>query len=265
MSKKQEIIKKATQNLLEMFEAGEMPEAISLSIINRLQGDEIPSLNWSAGNRILMLSQGTSDARGYKQWQSAGRQVKKGSKAIYIFAPLVKKLEKDDATEEVAVVGFTTVPVFRYEDTEGDDLDRPDYAPLELPPLYHVAGSIGVRVEYTPFDGKTLGCFIPSKDLIQLSTEDSYVYFHELLHAVRHKFLRKGTKAEEEIIVDTGAVVICRLQGILGYEALNLDYIHNYAKTKNSQDLLKVLMRLLGEIENSILKTLELADIAVAV
>ena len=46
-----------------------------------------PCDRWSFTNKILMLIQGTADARGYRQWQEAGRHVKKGAHAIHILAP----------------------------------------------------------------------------------------------------------------------------------------------------------------------------------
>jgi len=34
----------------------------------------------------------TADARVFKQWQKAGRRVKKGAKAFYILAPVKRKV-----------------------------------------------------------------------------------------------------------------------------------------------------------------------------
>ena len=68
-----------------------------------------PSENWSATNQRLMLCAGTEDARGYQQWRKAGRQVRKGSKAIRIFVP---RKRKDDT------VYFHMACVFAFEDTD---------------------------------------------------------------------------------------------------------------------------------------------------
>ena len=93
---KNEIVKEAVENLMDMFKSGKMPEKIAFSIIHRHAGDIIPSDRWSVGNRILSLLQGTTDARGYKQWLEAGRHVKKGCRAIYIMAPLTRKIAEND-------------------------------------------------------------------------------------------------------------------------------------------------------------------------
>ena len=117
--RKEERFQEASEKLLEMFETGHMPEAVAFSIIRRKKGDHIPSMDWSIGNQILMMCNGTTDARGFKQWKTVGRTVKKGSKAIYILAPLVKKIKEDDPEEEkIIVMGFRPIPVFPIEDTE---------------------------------------------------------------------------------------------------------------------------------------------------
>ena len=86
------IIKEAVNNLFTTFQRGDFPNKLAHSVIRKHEADIIPSDNWSLGNRALMMSANTADARGYNQWLSVGRQVRKGSKAIYIFAPLTKML-----------------------------------------------------------------------------------------------------------------------------------------------------------------------------
>lgn len=81
-----QIINDAVTQLLDMFETGKLPAKVAFSIIHRHPNDVIPSDKWSIGNRILQMLQGTDDARGYKQWQEAGRQVRKGAHAIHILS-----------------------------------------------------------------------------------------------------------------------------------------------------------------------------------
>ena len=133
------IIHNAIDNMLNMFKNGNFPQAVAMSIIRKHEGDNIPSDNWTLGNRLLMKMQGTEDARGFKQWKQVNRQVKKGSKAIHILSPVMKKItETDDKTgEEVQktiIIGFSPLPVFRYEDTEGVGLPLYDYSPKTYPP-----------------------------------------------------------------------------------------------------------------------------------
>ena len=51
---------------------------------------------------------------GYQQWLKAGRQVKKGEKALYILAPRMGKNDKDESVCK----GFTTIAVFSLDQTE---------------------------------------------------------------------------------------------------------------------------------------------------
>src|SRR6266536_542405 len=58
---------------------------------------------YSWGNVLLIISQcpGATRIAGYKTWQSMGRQVKKGEKAIRLIAPAYyKRKEKDEQTGE---------------------------------------------------------------------------------------------------------------------------------------------------------------------
>jgi hypothetical protein len=57
----------------------------------------------------------TSDARGYRQWQEVGRQVKKGEKSLPILVPIVRKRttenrETDQEEETSYLAGFTSAP-----------------------------------------------------------------------------------------------------------------------------------------------------------
>lgn len=86
---------------------------------------------YSFNNCILILMQYPTAKRvaGYKTWQSMGRQVKKGEKAISILAPCPHKkqmeVKKADGTVEEKEVHWTTfraVPVFDIAQTDGKDL-----------------------------------------------------------------------------------------------------------------------------------------------
>ena len=167
--------------LLAQFESGNIPDAIAIATFPRYV---TPSSKWSLGNRIIQMFAGTADARGFNQWKEAGRNVKKGAKAVHILGPrFVTKV--DDSGEETRVlVGFIAIPVFRVEDTEGADLD---YTQIELPelPLAEVATSFGVTVRSIPENGSYLGFYRPSTKEIALATSDESIFFHELAHAAR--------------------------------------------------------------------------------
>jgi hypothetical protein len=73
-----------------------------------------------------MYLNNTEDARGFRQWQQAGRRVNKGSKAFYILAPMFKKVE-ENGEEFQQLIGFRSVPVFRVEDTEGTPITKEQF------------------------------------------------------------------------------------------------------------------------------------------
>ena len=123
-----ENVKQVLHSILERFKTGDIPDAVAMSMFPI---PDIPSTHWSILNRTLMFLSGTQDARGYRQWQQENRYVKKGSKAIYILVPFIKKLETDTG-EQDALYGFGCKPVFRVEDTDGENLD---YEGIELPQL----------------------------------------------------------------------------------------------------------------------------------
>lgn len=89
---------------------------------------------WSANNRFLaavqILQRGEPlddlHLMGFRQWEKWGRQVSKGAKAVWILAPITRKVtdENEDgtSTERHRVVGFKGVPVFNVSDTHGDPL-----------------------------------------------------------------------------------------------------------------------------------------------
>ena len=92
-------VKQVLNTILEKFNSGEVPEVVAYSMFPI---PDIPSAKWSILNRILMFIAGTADARGYKQWLKVNRYVKKGSKALYIVVPYIKKTEDEETGEEKA-------------------------------------------------------------------------------------------------------------------------------------------------------------------
>jgi hypothetical protein len=254
--------KDALSNILDMFESGNIPEAISRTMITPPPGYERPCDKWSLGNKIFMILSGTTDARGYKQWQKVGRQVKKGAKAVYILAPNTRKAKKktiDEKTgeekEEVytAITGFRFIPVFRYEDTEGDSLPEFDFDPPELPPLQDVAKKFGINeVIYSPGDGTSYGFYAwgDGKKRIVLHTHDIKTWFHELGHAVHATFkeLKNGQQSDQEIVAEIFAAVMCELHGVQGYHAHAWEYVKRYSDSE-PQKALQAIFKILSDVE----------------
>jgi hypothetical protein len=265
-------VKQAVDSLLAMFQSGDLPEKAARTFINARAGYGKPSDKWSLGNRLLMLIAGTEDARGYQQWREAGRQVKKGARAFYILAPMTRKVTQkvidpetgeEKQEEKIIVTGFRGVPVFRYEDTEGEPLPEVDYSPPELPPLYEVARRFGVEVKYLPFAGQAAGAFRPGQKQVILYSHDVDVFFHELAHAVHNTIrpLKGGQQQDQEIVAETVACVLCELYGAKGYLWHGWEYIKHYAG-RDPKAALKAIMAVLSEVEEVLERIFNAAGMA---
>lgn len=185
-----------------------------------------PSDRWSALNRLTMFLGGTSDARGFRQWQEAGRHVKKGARAIYILGPVLKRMKvievDEDGNEQIVeihkLLGFKAIPVFRVEDTEGDPLPEDDLKP-EIPAEFEgIIKELGLTVSAAPFEGEYYGIYerLGNMKRIELMTPDVLTFLHELCHAVDDKLNQlKGNKEEKEFVAELGSALVGSL---LGYE-----------------------------------------------
>jgi antirestriction protein ArdC len=269
-------IKPTLDLILNLFKSGNVPKAVAIATFPPF---EVPSNTWSLANRIIMAIHGTSDARGYKQWMECNRYVKKGSKAFHILAPwLINKsgnntCEPDDETGPVHVSkllrGFLAVPVFKVEDTDGEDLD---YEKLELPdiPLLDVAKAWAIDVAPVSYQGSWLGYYLPDADKIRLATPAEKTFFHELSHVAHYKVkgkLRNGQDWRQEIVAELSAQVLCHIVGIEPGQTLgnSYQYICSYASAVRMEpanaclavlsDIEKVLNLILSE--SAALKTVE--------
>ncbi len=226
-------IKTVLNTILEAFETGDIPEAVAVASFPPI-GD-IPSAYWSFTNRTIQFINGTGDARGYKQWLAVGRQVKKGSKAIYILVPCFKKNNDEETKEENKVLTFfKAMPVFPVESTEGEPLD---YQNIELPdlPLINRAQDWGIDVKAVPGNYRYYGYFAPERKEIALATPAEKTLFHELSHAADHIIkghLKPGQNPLQEITAELSAQALARIAGKSAEDTTgnSYRYIKRYAE-----------------------------------
>lgn len=230
MPTRKERAQETLTRLVDAFESGEL--AAQLATIHRIKRDPSdeapPSARWSMTNNLLMLLSGTADARGIRQWNQAGRKVRKGSSAFYILAPRTVKKEKartelfdadiTEAGSDRICIGFFGVPVFRLEDTEGPEIPRFDYTPPEPPPLAEVAAAMNISVQYLPANTSANGYYMGGdfvRPRIALMTHEARTFFHELTHAAHDAIglLRGRQKWQREIVAELSAAVIGEMYG----------------------------------------------------
>jgi hypothetical protein len=252
-------VEKITTEMLAAFQSGEIANKIAETLIARADGDPAaPSAAWSFNNQLLMMWVGdTLDARGMKQWSAVGRRVKKGSKATYILAPLMKRWKEKDAQGETVergfCYGFKAIPVFRVEDTEGDPLvsgNPEDYEPATLPPLAHVADAFGVSVTYGPHFGQdfrgTYG-WGDGRRRIELLTHDQRTWFHELAHAAHHRLLgddfTSASRDRLEVVAELSACALARIYTGLDTTGTSHAYIEAF-----TSDSLAAMLRAIKEV-----------------
>lgn len=251
----------AVQELLSMFSRKEFPKQVAMTVIHRK--DSVPSDKWSITNRLIMLViGGTEDARGYKQWQAVGRQVKKGSKAFDIIAPLTRKVHNDEKDEdEVIVFGYRSVPVFKIEDTDGKKIPVVDYKPKELPPFLDVAEKMGIEVRWKPVHRPAYGYYRLSDNSITLCSQDYVVYFHELGHAIHNTIesLEDVPDEKAEVVAELTAAVLAEMAGVKGYEVQSYDYIMSYVEGKDSKAMMKAITGVLNIVEQIVNKIISIS------
>jgi hypothetical protein len=228
----------AAQKILRAFEdTNSLPKPLAQVFIRRK--DRPHCRKWSWGNQLLVILNNYTDARTFNQWQEVGRSVRKGEKAFYILAPVTKKVKKKDTDEEkVIVVGFRGLPVFGYEQTEGQPLPTVDVDVekwVNSLPLLDVAKEWGLSVR--TFDGAGAGClglYRHGKG-IELGTKNLSTWAHELVHAADHhngSLKERGQHWRSETVAELGGAVVLEILG-LGQDA-DLggcwEYVNHYAR-----------------------------------
>jgi hypothetical protein len=236
----------AAERIIDAFRQPEhLPRALAPVFIRR-NGD-IPCRRWSWHNQLIAALSGTTDARGLRQWNSVGRKVTAGCKAIWILAPCTKKIAetRPGGEEQVRTViyGFKSIPVFAFENTEGDPLpDTGDgYADwIKQLPLIEVAESWGIRVDaYTHTGNAPLGYYQygqSGSQAIMLGVENLSTFCHELCHAADHRLTNlSGGKLQKEVVAELGGAILLECLGRSHDADLGgaFEYIQRYARSEN--------------------------------
>ncbi len=261
----------AAARILTAFQSGNLPKALAPIFVNRK--DSVPCRAWSWSNQLLTALAGHSDARSYKQWQTVGRQVKKGEKSFHILEPCPRTFMKrdPDTGEEKPVTivkGFKAGPRFGVEQTDGDPLPPPDPAVmawLESLPLRSVAESWGLSVDaYNGQAGGSQGHYRHGV-AIALGVENLSTWTHELCHAADDRAgtltRANGQQIDNEVVAEFGGAILLE---ILGHETESdrggcWNYIAGYA-TEHNREPVSVCQELLNRTCNAVALILDTAE-----
>ena len=247
------------QRIVDLFKEGDIPKA--LAIVTIPPQADIPSAKWSWSNKVLQFLADTSDARGFRQWEQAGRKVNKGAKAFHILGPKARTIKETDEngqkTEKVIVTGFFAIAVFRAEDTDGEPLP---YEPASPPPLADVAEEFGLSVSYQTFASRYYGYYQGKSKRIVLATHEAQVFFHELAHAAHHRIsgkLKGGQVPSQEIIAELTAATLSRLYCPEANLGFSYEYVKSYAKKskKSIERACLAVINTVGKVLDEILNT----------
>jgi len=149
--------------------------------------------NYSFLNQIRLMMQGTREpVATYDRWVELGRQVRKGSKAKVVLAPIMVSREDTDASGEPCkrqrLIGFRySRTVFGFSDTDGDDLPA-----VKLPGWDTEAALAALKVDRVAFDlvdGNTQGFSFEDDNGRHVALNPTAAYpaktlLHELAHLV---------------------------------------------------------------------------------
>lgn len=222
----------------------------------------------------------------FKKWNELGRRIKKGQKALKIFAPRFKKKEetlyidnKEVKTEKTELVGFITVPVFDISQTEKTEhavelpIDRikltleGDSAEAERI-IKMVHEICPIPIHYGDAEGAN-GYYDLIKDEIVISdtlsrNHTAKTLVHEFCHSRVHRFGgedEKASKKEKEVVAEGVAFVVCSY-----FQLDTSDYSFQYIKgwsNDNGESLMKYgekIFKISGQIIADFEKVLETSE-----
>lgn len=226
---------------------------------------------YSFGNCILITMQFPEASRvaGYKTWQSLGRQVRKGEKAISILAPCPHKrkteVTRPDGTVEEKEVVFTTyraVPVFDISQTDGEDLpqvcntltgDVEGFAKLREV----LAGVAPVPVEDEEIKGGANGyySFVENRIAIRRGMSEAQTIkttIHEIAHSLMHG--KDSDRVEAEVEAESVAFTVCEY---LGIDAGDYSFGYVAGWSDGNMDALKKSLTAIQKTAHTIIEGIE--------
>ena len=213
---------------------------------------------YSLANQMLIFAQRPDATRvqGYRAWNNAGYQVRKGEKGIAIYAPMRFKHEPIDAevSDDSAAprLGYRVAYVFDIAQVER--IAGTSTAPIEAPALTNSTDAhralealkaflVGhnVELEYQALqpgllgytDGRRVTCGLGQAAHVEFAT-----LTHEAAHVLLHFPADRATRPDlttRETEAEAVTYLLCAQLGLDGTEA-SIDYIRSYRGTPDTLD-----------------------------
>lgn len=198
---------------------------------------------YSLANCMLIAMQcpKASYCAGFRKWESMGYHVKKGSQAIWIRGPLLKKVP-DRTTGELVerLVGYIAVPVFDIsqlvEKVEIPDFTQPLDGDWEM--AYQMArvniGATSILCDEEPMPTDIHGMSFGGRIVInpKLSTSEKFIcLLHELGHEHLHwnEIRDETTRDQRELEAESVSFLLARMYGLTN--PYSKDYILHWKGT----------------------------------
>jgi DNA primase len=237
-------------------------------LANLARGGRFALRRLSFRNQLLVQMQapGVTSVATYGAWQKAGRQVRRGEKALVILAPVIIKKPKvggDENQTDSVLVGFRPMATFSGNQTDplpgkaGRPLPEP--APItknieageafegSVETLRAVALGLGSNVvggvdlrSRQAGDHAGHGWFdLVTKRIVVIAGETSRAQVfktlvHELAHAILHGSADHHDRPEMEVEAESVAFVVSQVLG-LDTGSYSFGYVSSWANEKNAQ------------------------------
>lgn len=267
-NKLKEMTEDALETLCLSLEEGKSDELLKyLDVMSKFS-------KYSFRNMLLIFSQMPDATRvmGFHSWKQLQRSVKKGEKAIRIWAPMNIKNEEGQRVggesqlanggESDRTLIFRPVCVFDVSQTEGEPL--PEISNVSGEPgeyLYHLkefTEELGIKLGYSEeLNGD--GVSKCGEILLRLGLAPA-VEFHVLVHELAHEMIhlkdyRNGlTKKQAETEAEAVAYVVSKTIGLNMGNAAS-DYIQLYNGSQDTlRESLEVVQRTASKITQALIK-----------
>lgn len=247
---------------------------------------KLPS--YSANNVMLLLSQNSevSMVASFKKWQSDfERSVKKGQKALWIFAPYEFKLRDNNGQYKVNEngeiekgIGFKLVPVFDVSQTQGKEIPQAVYEltdegkSFDYETLYRALKSVSddnkVAMHFQEIDSGARGFYNRETNEIAIKrgmtkAQTIKTIIHEMAHSELHnnKIVaeagEKLTRSTKELQAESVAFVVSNHYGIDTSE-YSFAYLANWSKDKEALTDLEAQLSIVQKEASQLIKKVDL-------